>query len=200
MADSPLNQSKMNAGSPLNQSKLVDHKPDVKVLQQQLHDANAAINDQKPQLQPISQPQQQQQQQQQLQQQQQQQPEHHPSIADVMDKRDEVIPTGGTNLAEFLTHLEDYTPTIPDSVTVSYMQRAGFDTIDPRIVRLISLASQKFVSDIVHDALQHCKMRGCGNTSSRKAGKDKKYTLTMDDLSPALGEYGIQVKKPPYFS
>ena len=111
----------------------------------------------------------------------------------------ENMPTEGPNLAEFLNQLEDYVPTIPDAVTVSYMQRAGFENVDPRIVRLISLASQKFVSDIAHDALQHCKMRGSGQ-SSRKSGKDKRYTLTMDDLSPALNEYGVHVKKPPYFT
>lgn len=115
------------------------------------------------------------------------------------DVSDDPMPTSGTNLAEFLNQLEDYVPTIPDAVTVNYMHRAGFEDVDPRIVRLISLASQKFVSDIAHDALQHCKMRGSGQ-SSRKLGKDKRYTLTMDDLSPALNEYGVHVKKAPYFT
>jgi len=111
---------------------------------------------------------------------------------------EELHKLGGLNLAEFLSQLEDYTPTIPDAVTVHYLQRSGFEATDPRIVRLVSLAAQKFVSDIAHDALQHCKMRGSGQ-SSRKSGKDKRYTLTMEDLTPALAEYGINVRKPPYF-
>ena len=172
MADSPLNQTKVTADSPLNQTKVIDRKPDVRVLQAQLSEnCNTDVSSKLP---------------------------NQENSMDV-ERKEETVPTGGTNLAEFLNQLEDYTPTIPDAVTVSYMQRAGFESIDPRIVRLISLASQKFVSDIVHDALQHCKMRGFA-TTSRKAGKDKRYTLTMDDLSPALSEYGIQVKKPPYFS
>lgn len=105
-----------------------------------------------------------------------------------------------TPLADFLMQLEDYTPTIPDAVTGYYLNRAGFEASDPRIIRLISLAAQKFISDIANDALQHCKMKGTASGSSRNKTKDKKYTLTMEDLSPALSEYGVNVKKPYYFT
>ncbi|KAJ6652294.1 hypothetical protein lerEdw1_012747, partial [Lerista edwardsae] len=103
-------------------------------------------------------------------------------------------------LVDFLLQLEDYTPTIPDAVTGYYLNRAGFEASDPRIIRLISLAAQKFISDIANDALQHCKMKGTASGSSRNKSKDKKYTLTMEDLAPALAEYGINVKRPHYFT
>ncbi|KAL8191485.1 UNVERIFIED_CONTAM: Transcription initiation factor TFIID subunit 10 [Gekko kuhli] len=103
-------------------------------------------------------------------------------------------------LVDFLLQLEDYTPTVPDAVTGYYLNRAGFEASDPRIIRLISLAAQKFISDIANDALQHCKMKGTASGSSRNKAKDKKYTLTMEDLAPALAEYGINVKKPHYFT
>ncbi|XP_071989723.1 transcription initiation factor TFIID subunit 10 isoform X2 [Engystomops pustulosus] len=105
-----------------------------------------------------------------------------------------------TPLVDFLMQLEDYTPTIPDAVTGYYLNRAGFEASDPRIIRLISLAAQKFISDIANDSLQHCKMKGTASGSSRSKSKDKKYTLTMEDLTPALSEYGINVKKPHYFT
>lgn len=120
------------------------------------------------------------------------------------------------SLAEFLIQLEDYTPTvcirivysitvqpmffdvsqIPDAVTTHYLNTAGFETSDKRIVRLISLSAQKFISDIVSDALQHCKMR----SAAKKNAKDKRYSLTMEDLIPVVQDYGITIKKPFYYN
>ncbi|XP_071944174.1 transcription initiation factor TFIID subunit 10-like [Antedon mediterranea] len=114
------------------------------------------------------------------------------------NKEAEVEPVGDS-LDTFLTQIEDYAPTIPDAVTGFYLNRAGFEASDPRVMRLISLAAQKFVSDVVNESLQHCKMKGSAQ-SSKKSGKDKRYTLTLDDLTPALHERGINVKKPYYFT
>lgn len=133
-----------------------------------------------------------------------------------------MTPGAGRNtappLADLLLQLEDYNPTIPDAVTSYYLNTAGFEASDGRLVRLISLAAQKFISDIANDALQHCRMRGSqqgggagkgtggagtggGATTStgKMAAKDKRYTLTMDDLTPVLAEYGVTVKKPHYY-
>uniref|UniRef100_G1PCP6 Transcription initiation factor TFIID subunit 10 n=1 Tax=Myotis lucifugus TaxID=59463 RepID=G1PCP6_MYOLU len=102
-----------------------------------------------------------------------------------------------TPLVDFLMQLEDYMPTIPDAVTGYYLNRAGFEASDPRIIWLISLAARNS-SQILPTT--HCKMKGTASGSSRSKSKDRKYTLTMEDLTPALSEYGINVKKPHYFT
>lgn len=50
---------------------------------------------------------------------------------------------------------------------------------------MISLAAQKFISDIANDALQHCKMRGSGQ-SSRKSGKVSSVTILIHALILSL--------------
>jgi len=107
--------------------------------------------------------------------------------------------TAGEPLADFMTQLEDYPATIPDSVTAYYLNNAGFEATDPRIVRLVSLAAQKFISDVANDALQHCKMRVSSQAAKKQARDKQQLTLTMEDLTPALAEYGINVTKPQYY-
>lgn len=103
-------------------------------------------------------------------------------------------------LSDFLLQLEEYTPTIPDAVVKHYLATSGFDSSDPRVLRLVSLAAQKFVSDVANDALQHCKMRNAGQAVKNNKNKDRKYVMTMEDLGQALNTQGITVKKPPYYT
>ncbi|KAG6815800.1 hypothetical protein H0H87_011244 [Tephrocybe sp. NHM501043] len=111
-------------------------------------------------------------------------------------------------LAEFLLMLDDYEPLIPSEVTDYYLQRVGFECEDVRLKRLLSLAAQKFVSDIAADAYQHARIRTNAAGGRARANqpmgpgliKDKtRTTLTMDDLSAALGEYGINARKPEFY-
>ncbi|CCM02440.1 uncharacterized protein FIBRA_04539 [Fibroporia radiculosa] len=62
-------------------------------------------------------------------------------------------------LTEFLLMLDEYEPLIPNEVTDYYLQRVGFECDDVRLKRLLSLAAQKFVSDIAADAYQHARIR-----------------------------------------
>ncbi|OAX39814.1 transcription initiation factor IID, TAF10 subunit [Rhizopogon vinicolor AM-OR11-026] len=110
-------------------------------------------------------------------------------------------------LAEFLVMLDEYEPLIPNEVTDYYLQRVGFECEDVRLKRLLSLAAQKFVSDIAADAYQHARIRtnavggrARGPLAGPGSAKDKtRTTLTMDDLSAALAEYGINARKPEFY-
>ena len=70
-------------------------------------------------------------------------------------------------------------------------------------IRLVSLAAQKFITEVASDALTHSQMRGnpAGSFGSagNKKSKEKKNCLRMEDLQPALADMGIQVKKPAYY-
>ncbi|KAL0485873.1 transcription initiation factor TFIID subunit 10 [Acrasis kona] len=105
---------------------------------------------------------------------------------------------------DFLSSLEDFTPAIPDEVVSYYLRRTGFDTTDKRVLRLVSLSAQKFISEVCMDSLHYCKQRQQSSLYRDKVSTSSKekqrYVLNMEDLGSALKEYGVNVRKPEYYS
>ncbi|KAM3257603.1 hypothetical protein ACQJBY_049737 [Aegilops geniculata] len=107
-------------------------------------------------------------------------------------------------LTEFVSSLMDYNPMIPDELVEHYLGRSGFHCPDLRLTRLVAVATQKFISDIASDSLQHCKARVAAPIKDNKSKqpKDRRLVLTMDDLSKALRELGTSYQhtstKAPY--
>ena len=92
---------------------------------------------------------------------------------------------------------------IPDGLTNHYLKLSGIKEPDVRITRLISLAAQSFVAQIAADAHQ-CATRRVEMQAREKRErgydpKDKRIVMTMEDVSAALGERGVHVRKPQYF-
>ncbi|ESR63458.1 hypothetical protein CICLE_v10009813mg [Citrus x clementina] len=58
-------------------------------------------------------------------------------------------------LTEFLSSLMGYTPTIPDELVEHYLAKSGFQCPDVRLIRLVAVATQKFVAEVATDALQY---------------------------------------------
>ncbi|CAB0035548.1 unnamed protein product [Trichogramma brassicae] len=85
-----------------------------------------------------------------------------------------------------------------DEQTVSDEPKTAGQPLSEFLLQLEDYTPTKFISEIANDALQHCKMRGANQNSKQKV-KDRRFTLTMEDLTPAVAEYGIVVKKPHYF-
>ncbi|KAJ9184131.1 hypothetical protein P3X46_007902 [Hevea brasiliensis] len=105
-------------------------------------------------------------------------------------------------LTEFLSSLMDYTPTIPDELVEHYLAKSGFQCPDVRLIRLVAVATQKFVAEVAGDALLQCRARQSAVVKDKreKQQKDKRPILTMEDLSKALRDYGVNVKHQEYFA
>lgn len=69
-------------------------------------------------------------------------------------------------LVEFLSQLDNYAPIIPDAVADYYLSKSGLSTADPRVKRLLALATQKFVADIASDAYQYSRIRSASSVST----------------------------------
>ncbi|KFA60567.1 hypothetical protein S40285_07821 [Stachybotrys chlorohalonatus IBT 40285] len=77
------------------------------------------------------------------------------------------------SLREFLDKIDDYAPIIPDAVTHYYMTKAGLPPppqTDPRLARLLALATQKFIADIAADAYQYSRIRASNNNANNPMG------------------------------
>ncbi|CAK4090704.1 unnamed protein product [Aphanomyces euteiches] len=97
-------------------------------------------------------------------------------------------------LHEFLDAVgQRFTPSIPDEVVSYFLETAGFSTDDPRIIRMVGLVAQKFVLDVGHDAKLYQQHR-----LNAHHHPHHKATLTMEDLSASLKEYGVNLSKPEY--
>jgi transcription initiation factor TFIID subunit 10 len=75
---------------------------------------------------------------------------------------------------------------------------------------LLALCTQKFISDLATDAYQFSKIRSSSSASAAqipqmgsragRPGKDKgRSVLTLEDLSAALGDGGVNVKRPEFY-
>ena len=79
-----------------------------------------------------------------------------------------------------------------------FVNKGGVDTSDTRILRLFSVVAQKFVADIVVDALKDKQQKLADRNG--QIDPNAKLTLTSEDLNNVMQEYGIANKKPPYYT
>lgn len=132
-------------------------------------------------------------------------------------------------LDDILGLVEDNPPIIPDAVIDYYLMKNGFDCADVRVKRLLALATQKFVSDIAADAYEYSRIRSSVALSNANNGQARarqlmlgqqqpgqqqisqqqqqqnekttasKVVLTVNDLSSAVAEYGLNIGRPDFY-
>ncbi|KAK3185981.1 hypothetical protein K4F52_005204 [Lecanicillium sp. MT-2017a] len=100
-------------------------------------------------------------------------PNGHPEAA-VPELPAERLPSRkDTSLREFLNKIDDFAPIVPDAVTHYYMTKAGLPPppqTDPRLARLLALATQKFIADIAADAYQYSRIRASNTNANNPMG------------------------------
>jgi transcription initiation factor TFIID subunit 10 len=99
------------------------------------------------------------------------------------------------DLCDFYTALDAYSPTIPEAVTKYYMQKGGIMAYDPRMVKLISLAADKFLSETIHEARQMSLLRKQGLKQAKRKVADNGEILEIEDLERCLAEQQIILKR-----
>lgn len=84
-------------------------------------------------------------------------------------------------------------PTLPDEVVAHLLDRAGANIADPALVRLVGLATQHFLYEVLTDARQIQRLR-------TKDRKDHTAELLQTDLAMALQQQGISIAKPDFIA
>lgn len=112
-----------------------------------------------------------------------------------------------TSLNNFLTNLDEYSPTVPEAVTEFYMNKGGVEAGDPRMVKLISLAADHFLAKTVYESRQVCLLRQENTSSTTKKSQKRKMaevanktedTFQEEDLDRALIAAGVRVRRSKF--
>ena len=104
------------------------------------------------------------------------------------------------DISTFIKSLDTYSPTLPTEVSNYYLSKSGVNVQDERILKLVSLATDKFMADIIFDAKQFSVLR---QKSQRKETKRKAVesadTLEFQDVVRSLKMRKISISRPNGF-
>ncbi|KAF0986676.1 hypothetical protein HZS_7754, partial [Henneguya salminicola] len=98
-----------------------------------------------------------------------------------------------SELKEFLSKIDKYECVIPNDVTSHILRSSGVAVSDDKISKLVSIAAQKFIVDIISDCFQLCKTKEVSNAVKKETQtSSNQFCLTYDDLECVLNERGIE--------
>lgn len=97
-----------------------------------------------------------------------------------------------SDLCYFLNEIENYEPTVPIECVQYYMEKSGINVKDEKVVKIVALAADKFLSDTIFEAKQIGKLRGQKRIGKRKS-TDISDTLNMEDLGKSLWQQRIHL-------
>ena len=107
-----------------------------------------------------------------------------------------------SKVSSFLSDLEEYNPTVPEAVTLYYMNKAGTEAADSRMVKLMSLAADHFLAKTIYESRQICLLRQENSSGGRNRKRKMQEiagttedTFQEQDLDAALQAIGIRVRR-----
>lgn len=103
----------------------------------------------------------------------------------------------------FLENLDDYDPTLPQSVSAYHMQKCGVEIGDEKMSKLVSLAADHFLAKMVFETnqLYLLKRPALTKAAMQKATKKRKNSASgpleevfkLEDLKKVLKEEGVNL-------
>ena len=97
-------------------------------------------------------------------------------------------------LNDFLSALELYNSTFPEALSKSIVEQKGLSVEDDKISKFISLAADKFLSEVIYEAKQISILRQ-QSTKSVKRRAEMAETLELEDLEGSVAQMQIQLRR-----
>lgn len=98
------------------------------------------------------------------------------------------------DLNDFLGAINTYDSTLPEAVSTFYLEKSGMAMKDPRIAKLVSLAADKLLLEIVHEAKQISQLRQ-QSVRNQKRRTEMADTLELADLEASLAQSKIMLRR-----
>ncbi|KAJ6235114.1 transcription initiation factor tfiid subunit 10 [Anaeramoeba flamelloides] len=119
----------------------------------------------------------------------------------MQQRNNEFVPSQNqTSCEDFIEFFEVNPTIIPDSLTRHYLSQSGFNCKDQRLVRIVSLSTQKFLYEVLKDSIQFTRRRSTKLRRQTRSRKTEKLILTKNDLVEGLKQNSVHVNQPLYFS
>lgn len=96
-------------------------------------------------------------------------------------------------LCDFLSAIDTYNPTMPEAVSKYYLEKSGVNIKDERIPKLVSLAADYLLTDIIHESKQISLLRQQSSKYNNKRKADMVDTLELVDLETVLTQATVYV-------
>ncbi len=84
-------------------------------------------------------------------------------------------------------------------MTEFFLRRSGFECEDPVVIKMVSLAAQKFLTDLAKESYAFSKKRQQAAGSAQQKST-RRNVLLLEDVANAAGKFGVRVVKPDYFA